>query len=546
MKYFGWGVWVAVVSLCGGASLGALPAWADAADDVRVLRARQVAAAGDCRGALAIVGEVGDAAHAGAAHLRGYCALQEQDFVRAVEELTRAKTSAPDLPGIDLDLAMARYHVGDLDGARESIEAASATSADKAEFHLYRGLLLLGPGGSPDSAAGIAAINEARRLGGPESITSYIEGTEALRSADRAAADEAFDRVGELAPGTKWSKAAAELQAKMRRGGTPTRWGFARVGIEFDDNVVLRGEGVRLADEIGRDDDTRAVLILHGGQQLLAGENWSGGVTGTYYGSAHFELDDFNEHYPLLGLWLDRRIGEASTLRFRYDVGHAWVDGDPFLWSHEFTAAFFHDWAEAGRTKVFGTLYKYNYLFDTFDEVEAVGPLCLASRCGPAGVDESRLRNRDGWGYIAGVDHLWRIGALETEATTGLRWHRYDSRGTEYDYSGPELWLATETQLPWDLEFRTQISWMDLDFRNPSTYPRQLPPPGATFIPMTTDRDDERIRALAELEWFFARRWSLLGRYTWTDNDSNVGVFDYDRWGVGIYVTYRFEEPLTP
>ena len=146
----------------------------------------------------------------------------------------------------------------------------------------------------------------------------------------------------------------------------------------------------------------------------------------------------------------------------------------------------------------------------------------------------------------SGIDHLWRLGRLETELTTGARWHDYDARGTEYEYSGPELWVAAETQLPWELELRTAVSWSDLDYDEPSTYPEMLPIPGDIFAPMTEDKDEERWRALAELEWFFADQWSLTGRYTWSDNESNVGVFDYARWGVGVYVTYRFEAPLTP
>ena len=526
-----------------------VPVLADSdSDTVRLVRANALANSGRCAEALELAGELGDD-HAGAQQLRGRCHLQEKRYVPAVAALESARQLDSSLAGIDLELAMARFHLGDLDGARSALSAASATSSSRAEYHLYDGLLRLQ---AADSAGAAQSLDRARQIGPElaEPMASYYGGIAWAGADDRAKAEAAFERVKEMAPGSVW---AAEAQRASERldGGEPTRWAWARLGVEWDDNVVLRGQGVRLADKIGNGDDGRVVWILHAGKELLRTDDWSAGAMATYYGSSHFDLDNFDEHYPVLGLWLDRRFGEATTFRLRYDVGHAWIDNDPFLWSHELTPMLFHDWGEIGRSRLFVTFYKYDHKFETFDEFElGSDPFCRANRCGPAGVDEMPLRNRDGWGTGTGVDHLWRLGLFETELTTGAVWHDYDSRGTEYDYSGPELWLTTETTgLPWDLELRTGISWTDLDYDHPSTYPELLPDSLdalGVFTPMTEDKEEERWRAFAELEWFLADRWSLMGRYTWADNESNVGFFDWGRWGAGIYVTYRFEGPLTP
>jgi tetratricopeptide (TPR) repeat protein len=521
---------------------------ASEADEVRLARASVLAGSGNCTEAIALVDEIGTD-HAGAQQLRGQCHLEQARYADAISALESARALDAGLDGIELDLAMARYHLGDLAGARTALAASAAGSSDRAEYHLYNGLLLLQ---AADSANAARALDRARQIA-PESVeptASYYAGLAWAGADDDGKAAAAFDRVLELAPGSVWATEAERAQGRLAGGGGPSSWGYARLGVEWDDNVVLRGEGVRLPSEIGNGDDGRVVWSLHGGKELLRTRDWSGGATFTYYGSSHFKLDDFDEHYPVLGFWLDRRLGEATTFRLRYDFGYAWVDNDPFLLSHELTPAIFHDWGEIGRTKAFVTLYKYDYKFKTFDETDANagGTTCSNSlfQCGPRGVNEAALRNRDGWGTVIGLEHLWHLGVLETELTTGVRWHDYETRGTEYDYSGPELWLGTETALPWELEFRTYVSWSDLDYDNASTYPRQLMPQVAVFTPSASDKESERWRARAELEWFFADRWSLMGRYSWSDNNSNVGVFDYSRWGVGIYVTYRFEGPLTP
>jgi len=43
-----------------------------------------------------------------------------------------------------------------------------------------------------------------------------------------------------------------------------------------------------------------------------------------------------------------------------------------------------------------------------------------------------------------------------------------------------------------------------------------------------------------ELEKFVAENVSVLGRYRYTDSDSNTSVYDYSRHVVGAYVRVRF------
>ena len=67
----------------------------------------------------------------------------------------------PTLEGVDLSLAIARYHLEDLDGARVALARAESKNPERAGVQLYRGLLLI------DDAAsrlGVDALERARQL----------------------------------------------------------------------------------------------------------------------------------------------------------------------------------------------------------------------------------------------------------------------------------------------------------------------------------------------------------------------------------------------
>ena len=370
---------------------------------------------------------------------------------------------------------MAYFHEGSFDLAGQALDAAQATSEGRAEYHLYRGLLLANT--APRRAG--AAFDRARGISADavEPTASYFAGIAWAQAEEVELAKEAFRRVERDHPDTPWAASAATARRQLDAEVPPDWWVYLRAGFEYDDNVVLRGSGTQLPSEIGGVHDVRWVWQLTGGYELFANADWAAGLTATYYGSAHHDLNQFNIHYPTIGLWLDRRLAEATTLRFRYDFGYAWVDSDPFLVSHEFTPQIFHDWGREGRSRVFVNVQKYDYLVDGVDDVPD-GPgrnfaPCLSARdivCAPPGIDESRARNRDGWGWIAGVEHTFPLGRLETELTTAYWFHRYSSRGSELSYKGHEFRVETQTLLPWALQLRSLVSYTYKPYRNNSVF----------------------------------------------------------------------------
>jgi tetratricopeptide (TPR) repeat protein len=528
------------------ASVLSLPVRAQATDqaEVLLLRARALASQGQCADALDLLSRAEEGASA--LLLRGQCEIQVGRYGDAVASLDSAKEQDPNLRGVDLYLGIARFHQGDLEGAGTALESARTHSQDQAEFHLYEGLILLQ---AAESRAAATSLERARNLD-PEAVeptASYYAGLAWASADERERAEASLQRVERLAPGSAWAAEAERARRRLEEAQPGFWWLSAQAGLEYDDNVVLIGEGVRRPREITGTHDVRATWQLHGGYEFLRTRHWAAGVTGTYYGSAHFDLSRFNLEFPSLGFWLDRRFDEATTARLRYDVGYAWVDG-PFLFTQALTPSLYHDWGRRGRSQIFSRLYRYNYLYGRTPDVPD-GPGAPGARCsdvddlvcGPVGMVESRYRNRDGWGVTSGISHSIPIGIWRTELTGGYRYHRFSARGGEYSYDAHEIRIGTSTQLPFDLTLRTLVSYSYRSFRNRSSYPDPRDLVFNTQYPLQNEqRRDDLHRYEIELEKGLLENVSTSLKYTYYKEHSNVAVFDYDREILGWYVTYRF------
>jgi len=487
--------------------------------DADLLRANTLARKGRCDQALALLAQSG-ANSARAALLRGQCHIEGKRWAEAITALDEAQRLDPQLSDAQLPLLIARYQVGDLEGARRALDAMPLSATQRPEYHLYRGLLLLE--GSQNRQAG-EAFDRARELAPAEMepIAAYYSGVAWLSAQDRARANAAFDRTIALAPGSEWA-----IQAQAARDATAAgplaRWGWVRVGAEWDSNVVLRGTGVDLPSEFGNDSDGRAVWVANAGAELWRRGALSAGISGTYYGSAHFDLTDFDEHHPALSPWLDYRIDESTVFRVRYDVGYAWIDNADFLLDQQLTPTIFKDWGDAGRSQFSARVFNLDYKFPRGADDPAT-PL----------FDEPDYRDRDGWGWGLTAEHAYPL-ARDSELQVGLSYLGFAADGGEYDFNAVELYGGVEALLPGRIQLRSVVGVGWIPFSHPSSY---FDPPGSGQYE-NDDREDVAVRVVLELERELGAGFWLLGRYSYHNRSSNVAVFDYDRHVVGLYVTY--------
>ncbi|MCP5040314.1 MAG: hypothetical protein GY944_04740, partial [bacterium] len=380
------------------------------------VRASHLAATGRCEKALEIAQTV--ASRDAATELMiGKCAIQAQQYARALPALERAGELDSGLVGVNLYRGIALYHLEDFEASRAALSDARAVGDEVALLEFYNGLLLL----RDDEPRKAALAFERAAARGPdlvEPVASYYAALAWQSLNENEPLNSAVDRVRDEEPEGPWAEEAEKLvalQAQRHRGGQTglQRWLNLRLGEEYDSNVLLHGEGSDLPDlpaGFSDDDDWRTVWSVSAGAEVAEIEKWTLGVMLGYAGNAHDDLDAFDAHYLVGTFWADREIRPTTVGRLRMDIGAGWVDDDPYVYDLSLEAIVEERWGRWGTTKgSFGldfNDYRYDIDLGTEDETKEYGDL----------VDQ------DGMGIHVGVEHelpLTVVRALELDLYGG-------------------------------------------------------------------------------------------------------------------------------
>ena len=363
-------------------------------------------------------------------------------------------------------LGMASYHTGDVAGANAALERAERQLPDRAEVSLYRGLLLL----EGDPAAAASRFESAAGRGGSlEPAATYYAAVARVDAGQREEAETLLRRVQELAPGSIWAQRADEALRTPATEYRLRRWAVLYAGIDYDSNVVLRGDDVSLPADVSNQGDGLGWWAIEAGHELFRRDGWGGGVLGNYYGNAHFSLSDFDQDLLGASLWVDRTLGEHSLLRIQPEFGQGFYDYDDYLRFYGVLVELLHDWGNPGQG-TFYTRYDYNNY-----QYRIPGDPALAS-----------TRNRDGNSVRVGYDHHYTIDQ-DTAVRGGPFFRYYAAAGSEYDYLGVGVWAGVERKLPWELTLDVlgSVAYVPLrqpvDLRGPADErrPRGRDQPGA-------------------------------------------------------------------
>jgi tetratricopeptide (TPR) repeat protein len=539
-----------------GWTLAAAPALAS---DVEAAIADAIAAAreGHCADAyerLAGIAELESRARL----LAGQCRVRAGLYPEALADLDRIR-AAPDLDAtqrgnVELARAIALYRLERIPEADAALRAARGRTSEEAQYELYRGLVDLQQG-EPERAA--EALETAARLDPDqtEPVASFYAGMAWREASERGKARLALERVVARDGDGVWGKQAQAMLESIELFPS-----YVRVsgGIEYDDNVILRGgqtvqPGAGFVIRQDGEADWRGVWLLDAGVQLFNQDDWSAGVTGRYYGSAQFDLTEFDTQYPRIGAYVAHRLEPNTTVQARYEFGHAWLDEDSFLRTQLGELGLAHTWDRAGRTLVVADVIANDLRF-TPDEIPDVNPtpppLCTAttSGCSPLGVDESEERNQDGVGYGIALIHRFPLpipdaldDVIEVAQIEGsYRFGYYDAEGDEWEHFSHYLTAGLRIELPLDFRVGCLASYEFRDFANPSTFPDNEVI-GQPYTLASQDREEHEWNFTAEVEKDLTEWLSLSARYSYRDSESNRRVYDYTRNVVGAYVNLHWD-----
>jgi tetratricopeptide (TPR) repeat protein len=486
----------------------------------------------------------------------GRCRVDQGQYAEALSDfdgaLEAGGLSSGQLGELELHRAVALFHLERFGEAEAALDRAEGRTTDEAQLALYRGMIALR---RDENERAASHLESAARLGpvATEPVASYYAGLAWQGAAERTKAREAFKRVVELDPDGPWGREAAKLL-----DSTELFPFFLRVstGFEYDDNVLLRATGTDRVTSNG-DKDWLGVWEVEGGVQLFAKGPWAGGLLGSYSGSRHHDLTDFDVHFPNIGPFLDYRFGPSTISQLRYNFGHAWVNENAFVRNQSVVASLAHTWERAGTTETSTDVAWNDFRFNNVDVPDGVGTPGVAcprpvrngvTGCGPPGIREAVERDQDGYGLGATIEHLYPVdvpdsiaGFLETLVVRGAyRFEYYNSQGKEWDRFENSLSAGFTIELPFDVSFDGSAAYEHYDYLHRSTYPDNEIVDLEYALDLD-DRDENAFLVEAEIEKDFNDYFSVSGRYMYYDSSSNRRVYDYRRHIVGGYVNFRFD-----
>ncbi len=520
--------WVLLVFVLSSGFRATADTAADERAELQRVRAAHLAATGRCEDALALTTDA-SSRDAATELMIGKCAVQSQNYGRALEALDRARALDADLAGVELYRGMSLYHLEDYDAARDALENARVEGEEVALLEFYRGLLFLRADEPRESA--LAFERAAAR--GPElvePVASYYAALAWQSLNENEPLESAVDRVREEDPSGPWADEAdrlVELQAERHRAGQTglQRWAGFRIGQEYDDNVtLLGGDGEFRVDgidtEFDFEEDWRTVWSAHLGAEFLEVDDWTFAAQASYAGSAHDDLDIFDQHYVTAMFWADHEIRATTFARLQTTFGAGWIDEEPFLYHLNFAGLLEERWGRPGTTRCeLGTqLYDFRYDLDLiFDQQYG-----------------DRL-DEDGAELNLGCTHevpLTVLRVLEPDFYGGYRFSYYFSEGEEWEHTAHGFHLGLRLMLPLEIEFDVRGTYTRRDFSEASYFAEE-----ATVGPK---RDDDAVQADVSLRKDLTDFLALETRYQYLDNGSNTEPFDYERHTVGVYLELEF------
>lgn len=454
-----------------------------------------------------------DPRDAGALQYLGLIAQARKDAAAAIELYQRALEIRPDDPDIRFDLGTALLETGRNAEAEQAFEQVLAEQPDRARAHLLAGVAAYRRGAEAprDSRSALDAYAEAlaqleRAAALDPSLrleAQYYAGLAEAFSGDRRRAQETFAEVERQSPLHPLSISARNLREQLEPKLPERAWDAAlTVGGEWDSNPTVAGEAVT------RDADFRGVYQLQGRVRAWDKQDLSATLGYDGYVSTHSQETEVDLQTHLGWASASWRRGRVQ-LAARYDFAYTFIDlSDRFRRLNQVTPTVAVQEGGWGISQLF-------YQFQDLRFLESN--------------DDSAL-DRDGDRHIVGLNQYLFL----PEPTGTLRYLRigafgdfWDTDGTEFRYNGWELSSGAVAALPAEIDFTLVYRFGRRYYRDISIYEPEK-------------RRDRSHWLSVELTRPLGRHWEVSAAGSFLFNHSNVDVYEYNRYVVGTYLSYRF------
>ncbi len=432
------------------------------------------------------------------------------EYASAVTSLEKALELDPKNRKARYELGMAHFLMEDYPEALAWFKGARKDDPSNALVHLYLGATYQRMGRHKSS---VRYLQRAKELDPKMAqISEFYLAMAYLGLGRNEKAAEALRRCIDLDPASELAVRAREYVGKVPERERPERrWSISgTLSFQYDDNVVLKPEGLTTAELITRESDYRGVGFLWATYRFPLGEHLLGGVRYSLYQSVHTRLHDYdvtNNAPAIYGGYQGEVAGFPYKVQADYEYQHTLLDNTRYLARH--SGIFGLDFSEAPFLLTNLTYRGQKKHF--YNQEEALGT----------------ADDRSGFNHMAGLTQYLFFSEKTRGIHGGYFFDRDDTEGNNWDYKGHLASAGFYTPLVYGVRLRVKGEYYRQNFDHTHT----------TFLEKRKDRE---WTGYASLDRDFGKYLNLSAYYVHQDHYSNLDVYKYDRNIYFVSITGRF------
>ena len=275
------------------------------------------------------------------------------------------------------------------------------------------------------------------------------------------------------------------------------------VGVQYDNNVILEQSNPQV-NVVGDKDDSRLVALITAGARVFENKSARGQVDYNFYQSLHGNLDQFNVHYHSLSPSLELTVSDIIKPTVGYKFEYIDFGGDEYGLIHTY---FTNINIRESRSCSLDAIYKFKD-----NDYKDTGEFTSNS-------------DRKGEQNIYGIKQNFASDKLKGDIH-----YFYDDNDANLDhwsYEGQRVGALVSYRLSDPLLVKATVDFTKKDYEKDF--------PGLSEL--KTRQDDIQKYGLT-IQYVINDKMAVSLTESFTNNDSNLVEYDYDRNVIGVLFTY--------
>jgi tetratricopeptide (TPR) repeat protein len=431
------------------------------------------------------------------------------DYPSAITAFESVLKLDPKNRNVRYEMGIAYYFMRDYPKAMASFKGARRDDPSNALVLLYLGATYQQLGRHRRS---IRYFQKARELDPKVAQMSEFYLAMAYRGMGRnKKAGEAIRTCIEMNPASEVAAMARDYVGEVPEREKPEkRWDVSgTLSFQYDDNVILKPEGLTTAELITRKSDYRGVGFFWGEYRFLQGAPWVGGLRYSLYQSVHTRLHDYditNNAASLYGGFGSEVKGFPYNVQLDYEYQHTLLNNTRYLARH--SGIFKLDFSE---TPSLLTRLTYRGQKRHFYDQLYLGT----------------ADDRNSFTHKAGLTQYLFFSEKTRNIHGGYFFDKDDAYGNNWDYTGHLASAGFYTPLIYGVRLRAkgEYYWQNFDHTH------------TTFLEKRKDREWTQH---VSLDRDFGNYLNLSAYYVHQRHHSNLDVYKYNRNIYFLSITGRF------